>query len=88
VLLWNYHIVWIEKDLFGKPFESAHRSVYPEFTSEVSLVISLHDWLTLRSLAADKNCIRKTLLSHLSKSTERPRAKKISLESSIKAPDS
>ena len=35
--------------------------VYPEFTSEISLVISLHDWLTLRALAVDKNCIRNRL---------------------------
>ena len=27
------------------------------FTSEISLVISLHDWFILGALAADKNCI-------------------------------
>jgi len=27
VLLWNYHIVWIKRDIFGKPFESAHRKI-------------------------------------------------------------
>jgi len=53
----------------------------------VLIVISLNGWLTLRALAADKNCIRDTLLSRLSKSTERPRAKKIPLESSFKALD-
>ena len=42
VLLWNYHIVWIETDLFGKPFESAGQEncflcVYPEFSWEISL---------------------------------------------------
>ena len=84
MLLWNYNIVWIERNLFGKPFESVQENyllcVYPEFTSEISLVISLHDWLTLRAQAADKNSIRNTLLSRFSKSTERPRAKMISLE--------
>ena len=55
VLLRSYHIdiVWIDRDLFGKPFESAWQEnyllyVYPGFTSEISLVISspLHDWFT------------------------------------------
>jgi len=70
-------------ELFGKPFELKCSQeeyllcVYPEFTSEIiSLVISLHDWLTLRALAADKNCISNTLLIRFSKSTERARAKK------------
>ena len=58
------------------------------FTSEVSLVISLLDWFTLGALAADKNCFDNALLSRFSKSTERPKEKKISLESSFKAPDS
>ena len=31
------------------------------FTSEISLVISLRDWFILGALAADKNCIDKTL---------------------------
>ena len=31
--------------------------VYPKFTSKISLVISSHDWFTLGSIAADKNCI-------------------------------
>ena len=31
------------------------------FTSEISLVISLHDWFTLGALVADKNCIHNTL---------------------------
>ena len=64
VLLRSYHIdiVWIERDLFGKPFESARQEnylpcVYPEFTSEFSLVISLHGWFTSGPLAADKNCV-------------------------------
>ena len=48
VLLWNYHIIWIERILFGKPFE-------------ISLVTSLHDWFTLGALAADKNFILGTL---------------------------
>ena len=30
-------------------------------TSEISLVISLHDWFTLGALAADKNCIHNAL---------------------------
>ena len=60
MLLWNYHIVFIERDLFGKPSESAGQEnyllcVYPEFSSKISFVISLHDWFTLGSLAADKN---------------------------------
>ena len=29
--------------------------VYPDFPSEISLVISLHDWFTLGALAADKH---------------------------------
>ena len=68
VLRWNYHIVWIERDLFGKPVESAGQEnyllcVYPEFSSEISLVISLHVWFTLdaSALAADENCILNTL---------------------------
>ena len=65
----------------GKAFESAGQEnyllhVYPEFTWEISLVISLHDWFTLGALAADKNC-----------STERPKAKKVSLENSLKVLD-
>ena len=36
-------------------------NVYPEFGSEISLVLSLHDWFTLGALAADKNCILNTL---------------------------
>ena len=52
------------RDLFGKPFESAGQEnyplcVYPKFTSEISLVISLHDWFKfIGALAADKNCIQ------------------------------
>ena len=66
VLLWNYHIVWIGRDLFGKPFESAGQQnyllrVYPELSSEISLVISQHDWFTLSALAANENCILNTL---------------------------
>ena len=66
VLLWNQNIVWIDIDLSGKPFESAGQRnyflyVYPEFSSEISLVISLHDWFTLRAIAADKNCIDNAL---------------------------
>ena len=58
-LFWNYHIVWIERDLFGKPFETAEQDnyllhVYAEFTMEIRLVISLYDWLALGALA---NCI-------------------------------
>ena len=30
------------------------------FTSEISLVISLHDWFTFGAPAADKNCIHNT----------------------------
>ena len=42
LLLWNYHIVCIERDLFGKPFESAGQEnyvlcVYSEFSSELVL---------------------------------------------------
>ena len=65
--LWEYHIVWIERDLIGKPTESAGQEnyllyVYPRFTSEISLVIPLHDWFTfIGALAADKNCIHNTL---------------------------
>ena len=45
VLLWNYHIVWIERDLFGKTFESAGREnfllwAYPEFTQLQKSVLS------------------------------------------------
>ena len=43
VLLWNYRIVWIERDLFGKPLESAGQENL--FLS--SLVISLHYWFKL-----------------------------------------
>ena len=35
--------------------------VYPEFSSEISLVISLHDWSALGALADVKNCILNTL---------------------------
>ena len=55
VLLQNYHIVWIERDLFGKPFKVLGRKIYPEFSSKISPVISLHDWFTLGALVADKN---------------------------------
>ena len=51
--------------------------VYPKSNSEISLVISLHYLFTLGALA-----------SRFSKSTERPKAKKISLESSFKTQDS
>ena len=38
------------------------RKVYPELSSEISLVISLHDWFILGSLAAGENhCILNTL---------------------------
>ena len=62
VLLWNYHIVLIERDLFKKTFKSAGQDnyilwVYPEFTSEISLVIPLDEWFTLGDLAADKKSI-------------------------------
>ena len=51
VLFWNYHIVWIERDLFGKSFESAGQEnyplcVYPEFSADISFVISPLDWFT------------------------------------------
>ena len=55
--------------------------------SEINLVIPLHDLFTLGDLAADKKCIINTFLSRFSKSTERPKAKKIPLDSSFKAPD-
>ena len=54
----------------GKPFENAGQEnyllcVYPDFSSEISLVISgiisLHDWFTFAAVAADKNCIDNTL---------------------------
>ena len=70
VLPWNYNIVWIDRDLSRKPFENAGQEnyllcVYPDFSSEISLVISgiisLHDWFTLAAVAADKNCIDNTL---------------------------
>ena len=35
--------------------------IFYVFTSEISLVISLHDWFTLGALAADKNCIHNAL---------------------------
>ena len=79
VLLWNYHIVWIERDLFGKPLESAGRGL--------SFLCMTGSHL-IGVLAADKSCILNTLLSRFSKSTERPKAKKVSLERSFKTPDS
>ena len=48
LLLWNYHNIWIERNLLRKPFET-------------SLVTSLHDWFTLGALAADKSFILGTL---------------------------
>ena len=46
VFLWNYHIVWIETDLFLKPFKSAWQEncflcVYPEFRSETRTAAQL-----------------------------------------------
>ena len=34
---------------------------YPDFSSEISLVISLHDWFTLGAEAAVKNCFHNAL---------------------------
>ena len=54
LLLWNYHIVWIERGLYtqvGTHFQSARQhnyflSVYPKFTSKISLLISISvSWL-------------------------------------------
>ena len=59
----------IERDLFGKPFESAWQEnyllyVYPGFTSEISLVsLALCMTGSHRLGAADKNCILITLSS-------------------------
>ena len=35
--------------------------IFYVFTSEISLVIFLHDWFTLDAPAADKNCIHYAL---------------------------
>ena len=51
--------IW--KAFWKCPQENYLLCVYPEFTSEISLVISSHDWLTLHALAADKNLFRKVL---------------------------
>ena len=52
MLLWNYHIVGSrERDLAN--FKVL--GIYLKFISEISLVISLHDWFTfIGALAADK----------------------------------
>ena len=44
----RYHIVWIERGLFEKHFQSAEHENYilfvcPKFSWKISLVISLHD---------------------------------------------
>ena len=46
-----FNCVTVEPKNFESLLKVLGRKVYPEF----SLVISLHDWVTLGALAADKN---------------------------------
>ena len=59
VLLWNCHIVCIERGLFAKHFKGKLSSMclYREFTSEISLVISLDDWFTIGPFRAADNTL-------------------------------
>ena len=49
-----------------KAFSSAGQEnyllcVYPDFSPEISVTISLHDWFALGALAADKICFHNAL---------------------------